>query len=172
VSGLRPRTGRRAGLSNCGFNPLSIAAGAPAVPAAAPTAARSLRFAVLSAVFVLLIGAAGFYVARYQRALIRAVGSSIGLNHAISTDYTPEECEHRMTQYLAGMFTATANPGGAGELAQVQTRAGEEFGIGSREWRTLLDVYARNSGIAAIEGAHKALKNAAPVVSEFCLNKS
>jgi hypothetical protein len=169
-SGVCPVCGSGLGgapvCSNCGFNPVSIAAGDPTGGSGAPT--RSLRSALVSILVVLLVGGAGFYVARYQRDLVRTIGSPIGLDHAIGTNYSPQECERRMTHYMKGLYAATAQPGGATEVAALQTQAGEEFGVGTKEWRTLLNLYTSHSGVAAIQGARKALKKAAPSISEFC----
>jgi hypothetical protein len=73
-----------------------------------------------------------------------------------------------MTHYLKGLFAATARPGGAGEVAALQSQAGDEFGVGTKEWRTLLNLYTSHSGVAAIQGTRKALKQVAPSISDFC----
>lgn len=153
---------------NCGYNAVSIAAGGPSSVTSSSASGRSMRFAVLSSIFILLVGGAGYYVARYQRDVIRSVGAPIGLNHAIGTDYTPKKCTQRMTHYLTGLFGATEEPGGAAEVASLQTEAGEEFGVGTKEWRGLLDIYTSHAGIASINGRRKALKQSAPEIAVLC----
>jgi hypothetical protein len=155
--------------SNCGYNPTTIASGGPALAAPPPRrSSGSMRFVVFASLVILVAGAAGYYVARYKRDVVRSVGSGIGLNHAIGPDLSPEECKQRMNHYLSGLFAATEDTGNAGEIATLQNQASEEFGVGTKEWTGLLDVYTSYAGIASIEGAKKALRKSASEVAHIC----
>ena len=153
--------------ANCGYNPVSIAAGGPA--ASTPTAGgRSFRFGILSTVFILLAGLGGFYVARYHREALRSIGAPIGLQHAVGTNLSPEECQDRINHYLSGLFTALGEPNSATQTAALQEEAGDEFGVSTKEWRGLLKIYTSHAGIASIEGPKKAMRRSAADVRELC----
>jgi hypothetical protein len=152
---------------NCGYNPVSIAAGgSPAAPQQA--AGRSFRFAILATAFILLVGIGGFYVARYQREALRSIGAPIGLQHAVGTNLSPKECEERINHFLRGLFTAVGEPNSATETAALQNQAAEEFGVSTKEWRGLLEIYTSHAGIASIDSPKKAMRKAAADVRELC----
>ena len=154
--------------SNCGYNPAAIASGGTSIAAPGRRSTRSLRFVVVAVLVIGLSGGAGFWVARYKRDAIRSLGAGIGLNHAIGPDLSPAECEERMNHYLSGLFAATEGTSAATDVATVQNQASEEFGVGSKEWKGLLDVYTSYAGIAATESPRKALRKSAPEVERIC----
>jgi hypothetical protein len=167
VCGSSPSGGQT--CSNCGYNPTTIASGGPALAAPPPwRSSGSMRFVVFASLVIFVAGAAGYYVARHKREVVRSVGSGIGLNHAIGPDLSPEECKQRMNHYLSHLFAATEGTGNAADIATLQNQASEEFGVSTKEWTGLLDIYTSYAGIASIEGAKRALRKSASDVAQIC----